>query len=171
MASLPHLPFLVLTFCFCLILFGKCEAHRGGTRHHSGLVQGGRYYSRASISTISTFSAYREKLTQPCGYRPTVGKRSAPVLGRRGSRRRLVETGGATREHQPTNFLWQLVSQNLLEKSFEGDRKGRTRREVLEQSIGALELRNLMTGIQFIITEHLLLQVNLTKTPRSSLSY
>ena len=144
MAFVPHFLFLVLTFCFFLILLGRCEAQRGGTRRHSGQDQGERYLS--SAATISSYSAYRQKLTHPCRYRPTVGKRSAPAEGRRGS-------------HHPTNLLWQLISQTLLGNSIEGHHQGRTRREVLEQSIGALELRNLVTGIQFVITEHLLLQV------------
>lgn len=159
MAFVPHFLFLVLTFCFFLILLGRCEAQRGGTRRHSGQDQGERYHS--SAATISSYSAYRQKLTHPCRYRPSVGKRSAPAEERRVSQSR----GSGT--HHPTNILWQLISQTFLGNSLEGHRQGRTRREVLEQSIGALELRNLLTGIQFIITEHLLLQVSLHIDPLS----
>ena len=151
MAFVSHFLFLVFTFCFLLILLGRCEAQRGGTRRHSGEDQGERYLN--PTATISSYSAFREKLIHPCRYRPSVGKRSAPAEGLKGSWSR------ESRNHHPKNLLWLLISQTLG-NSLEG--QGRTRREVLEQSIGGLELRNLLTGIQFIITEHLLLQVQCT---------
>ena len=158
--SLTNVLILVLIFCLVLIILGKSEGRRGELRLHSGLQQSGRYFSggreEPRQGTVSTFSTYREKLTQPCGYRPTVGKRSAQLQHKRGFWQTLMEI--VTGQHQQ-NIFSRIVSDTLHSKSLEAGPRERTKREALEQSSRTLELRNLLTGIQFIITEHLLLQV------------
>ena len=163
---------LVLIFWLFLLFLGKSEGIRGVSRHHSGLEETGRYFRTNSqpstINTIANFSAYKEKLIRPCGYhgrgsrhRPTIGKRAGSTGPKRSFWDRIVEVA-SQKDHSQHIFFRALsfLRENLLSKSLENEATGRTRRDVVEQNIITLELRNRINDVQFLIIQHLLLEVS-----------
>ena len=160
-----NVPILVLIFCLFLLFLGESEAVRGVSRHHSGLAETGRYFSsnsrETSVNTIANFSAYKDKLIRPCGYRirPTNVKRAGPTGRKRSLLNRIVEI----RKDRSQNIIFQALSflrEFLLSESVEDDLSQRRRRDTVEQNIIHLELRNRINDVQFIITQHLLVEVS-----------
>ena len=157
---------LILVLIFLLFL-GKSEGVRGVSRHQSGLEETGRYYSQSStVNTIANFSAYKEKLIRPCGYRglgnrQTIGKRAGSPGPKRSLWSRIVEV--SSKKDHSQNILFKALSfvrANLLSESLKDEATGRTRRDVVERNIITLELRNRINDVQFIIIQHLLLEVS-----------
>ena len=107
-----NVPILVLIFCLFLLFLGESEAVRGVSRHHSGLAETGRYFSsnsrETSVNTIANFSAYKDKLIRPCGYRirPTNVKRAGPTGRKRSLLNRIVEI----RKDRSQNIIFQALS-------------------------------------------------------------
>ena len=107
----------------------------------------------------------RKKLIRPCGYRgsgnrQTIGKRAGSPGPKRSLWSRIVEVS-SKKEHSQ-NILFKALSfvrANLLSESLKDEATGRTRRDVVERNIITLELRNRINDVQFIIIQHLLLEV------------
>ena len=167
-----NVPILVLILWLFLLFLKKSEGVRGVSRHHSGLEEAGRYFrgnsQQSTVNTIANFSAYKEKLIRPCGYRgsgsgyrPTIGKRDGSRRPKRSLWNRIMEV--SSKKDHSLNILFKALSflrENLLSESLEDNPTGRGRREVVEQNIFTLELRNRINEVQFIIIQHLLLEVS-----------
>lgn len=165
--SFMNVPILVLIFWLFLLFLGKSEGVRGVSRHQSELEETGRFYSQSStVNTIANFSAYKEKLVRPCGYRGSgnrqkIGKRAGSPRLKRSLWSRIVEVS-SEKDHSQ-NILFKALSfvrANLLSENLKDEATGRTRRDVVEQNINTLELRNRINDVQFIIIQHLLLEVS-----------
>ena len=150
-----NIPILVLIFWLFLLFVGKSEGARGVSRHHSARQE-------TAVNTISHFSAYREKLIRPCGYRsagylPAIGKRSAAPGRRLGLWNRISEI--SRKKDQRQNIFYRALG--FLLSEIEADEVAeRGRREVTAQNILNLELRNHINDVQFLITQHLLVAVS-----------
>lgn len=167
-----NVPILVLIFWLFLLFVGESEGVRGVSRHHSGSEETSRYFSSSrgatSVSTIANFSAYNEKLIRPCGYhrgrgyRPTMGKRAGATVGHKRSLWNRIVEMSSKKDHSLNVFFKTLssVRENRLSENLENELKERSRREVVEQNIITLELRNRINDVQFLITQHLLLEVS-----------
>ena len=161
--SFMNVPILVLIFWLVLLFLGESEGVRGVSRQHSGLEDTGRYFSSNTLNTIANFSAYKDKLIRPCGYRirQTNVKRAGLTGRKRSLLNRIVEIW--SRKDHSKNTIFKALSflrEILLSENVEDDQTKRRRRDVMGENISHLELRNRINDVQFIITQHLLVEVS-----------
>ena len=136
------------------------EARRGVNRH-----QHSRSRQRISVhhvEHISNYPVFAEKLLNPCG--PTqrvIVKRSTQIQGKNNFRTFLNIASDSSPTKQSVEIFYNLVtfiknSLKLNEKDIFNERYRRETEERNEFLIKKLELRNLVSGLQILIHEHLL---------------
>ena len=166
------------------MLLGESEGRRGVNRHHPGESNnhhesigrsffGGRS-RRITTEMVANYSVFANKMTNPCGFHRIVKRSKNSVPSK--SISNFAENSNPSK--RTVDLVFKLV--NIFRDTFLGgggtpslltkltssvsDASERSRRETVEAisqlDVKKLELSNLVSGIEFIIQENLLLQVS-----------